>query len=105
MTDPEYRLKLFVLGQSPKSAAALSNLKRILEAQLRGRYALEVVDVGAHPDQAEHERILATPTLIRQAPAPVHRIIGDMSDTDKVLLGLGLGPQRGIIQKGLDEDA
>lgn len=100
MAELEFQLKLFVLGSTPKSAAALSNLRRLLERELPGRYALEVVDVALHPQQAEDEHILATPTLIKKAPGPVHRIIGDMSDTAKVLLGLGLGPSRGLTQRG-----
>jgi circadian clock protein KaiB len=89
----EYVLKLYVHGQSPKSRAALANLQRICEAELAGRYELTVIDVLQHPHLAEEERILATPTLVKAAPLPVHRIIGDMSVTEKVLLGLGLGPR------------
>lgn len=99
----ELQLRLFVLGQTPKSVVAQANLRRILEAEIPGRYHLEIVDVRDRPDLAEADRILATPTLIRRAPLPVHRIIGDMSDTEKVLLGLGLGPRRSHNPRGLDE--
>lgn len=94
-------LVLFILGSTPKSATALKNLRRLLEAQAKGRYTLEVVDVKTDPDRAEAERILATPTLIKKSPAPVHRIIGDMSDTEKVLFGLGIGPARSHNPRGL----
>lgn len=90
----EYMLRLFVLGDTPKSQAAIINLRRICENEIPNAYELEIVDVLQHPELAEEDRILATPTLIKKAPPPVHRIIGDMSLTDKVLLGLGIGPKR-----------
>lgn len=95
----EYQLRLFVLGQTAKSSAARVNLERICEERLSGRYELEVIDVLEHPDVAEAEKIVATPTLIKKLPLPVHRIVGDMSITEKVLLGLGIGP-RSTIPRG-----
>jgi circadian clock protein KaiB len=97
----EYELRLFVLGNSPKSQAAIANLRRLCEQEIFGRYELEIIDVMKNPDLAEEEKILATPTLIKKAPLPEHRLIGDMSLTDKVMLGLGLGPHRGTVQKGV----
>lgn len=85
-----YRLKLFVAGHSPRSAAAVATLKRICAEELAGSYELVVVDIVEQPELAEAARILATPTLIKESPAPVRRIIGDLSDKDKVFSGLGL---------------
>lgn len=98
----ELKLRLFVLGSSAKTQAALSNLKRILDVAAPGEYSLEVVDIRDNPELAEQQRILATPALIKLEPGPVHRIIGDMSDTAKVLLGLGLGPSRALNQRGVE---
>jgi circadian clock protein KaiB len=83
-----YILKLFVTGASPRTESAIANLQRICEEELRGQYTLEVIDVLEHPEAAENERILATPTLVKQLPPPLRRVIGDLSDKDKVLLGL-----------------
>ena len=96
-----YRLTLYVLGSSPKSQAAIFNLRRILEEEIPGRYELEIIDVMEHPELAEEDKVLATPTLIKKSPTPIHRVIGDMSITEKVRLGLGLGPKRGITQRGV----
>jgi circadian clock protein KaiB len=87
-----YILKLYVTGTSPRTGVAISNLRRICEQELQGRYVLEIIDVVEHPQLAEDERILATPTLIKQLPPPLRRVIGDLSDKDKVLLGLELQP-------------
>ena len=84
-----YRLKLYITGQTAKSERAIANLRRIFEDDFDD-YELTVVDLLEHPQLAEEERILATPMLIRQLPPPVRRIIGDLSDKDKVLLGLDL---------------
>lgn len=97
----ELKLTLYVLGRSAKSEAAIYNLQRLCEEELPGQYELEIVDVLAHPERAEQDKVLATPTLIKRAPPPVHRLIGDMSLTEKVRLGLGLGPRRGIMQRGV----
>lgn len=84
----KYVLTLFVTGTSPRTRVAMDNLKRICEQELSGLYKLEIVDVLENPQRAEDERILATPTLIKQLPPPLRRVIGDLSDKDKVLLGL-----------------
>jgi circadian clock protein KaiB len=84
----KYILTLYVTGTSPRTKIAIDNLNRICSQELDGRYELEIVDVLEHPQRAEDERILATPTLIKQLPPPLRRVIGDLSDKDKVLLGL-----------------
>ena len=84
----KYVLTLYVTGTSPRTRIAIDNLNRICAEELAGRYELEIVDVLEHPQRAEDDRILATPTLIKQLPPPLRRVIGDLSDTDKVLLGL-----------------
>ena len=84
----DYILTLYVSGTSPRAERAIANLRRICEEELGGRYKLDIVDVIEHPEVAERERILATPTLIKQLPPPLRRVIGDLSDKDKVLLGL-----------------
>jgi circadian clock protein KaiB len=87
-----YLLKLYVTGTSPRAELAVSNLRRICEQELRGEYELEIIDVLEHPQLAEDEKILATPTLIKQLPPPLRRVIGDLSDKEKVLLGLEVRP-------------
>ena len=88
------KLKLYVTGQTPRSAAAIANLQRLCEHELSGQYEIEVIDVLERPQLAEEERVLATPTLIKELPPPLRRIIGDLSDSEKVLLGLGLTPRQ-----------
>ncbi|MBF0096808.1 MAG: circadian clock protein KaiB [Magnetococcales bacterium] len=88
-----YLLKLYITGHTPRSAQAISNLQRICDQELAD-YQLQVIDVLEHPGLAEDEKILATPTLIRELPPPLRRIIGDLSNTEKVLLGLDLKPIR-----------
>ena len=83
-----YILKLYITGTSSRAERAISNLQRICEQDLRGQYQLEIIDVLEHPQRAEDDRILATPTLIKQLPPPLRRVIGDLSDKEKVLLGL-----------------
>lgn len=83
-----YLLKLYVTGSSPRAEVAIANLRRICEQELRGEYHLEIIDVLEHPQIAEDDKILATPTLIKQLPPPLRRVIGDLSDKTKVLLGL-----------------
>jgi circadian clock protein KaiB len=85
---PTYVLKLYVTGTSPRAEVAISNLRRICEQELRGQYELEIIDVLENPQVAEDDKILATPTLIKQLPPPLRRVIGDLSDKEKVLLGL-----------------
>ena len=84
----KYVLKLYVTGTSPRAELAIANLRRICDEDLNGQYALEIIDVLEQPEVAETDRILATPTLIKQLPPPLRRVIGDLSDKDKVLLGL-----------------
>ncbi|HTZ81065.1 MAG TPA: circadian clock KaiB family protein [Stellaceae bacterium] len=90
MTSEHYNLRLYVAGQTPKSLAAIANLKRICETHLAGRYAIEVIDVAANPQLAAMDQILAVPTLVRRLPEPLKRIIGDLSKIDRVLLGLDI---------------
>lgn len=85
-----YALTLFVLGDSPRSARAIENLKRLCEGRLRGVCDVEVVDVGADPERADTDRVMAVPTLVRVSPLPVRRVVGDLSDADRVLDGLGI---------------
>ena len=87
-----YLLKLYVTGTSSRTERAIANLRRICENELRGQYELEIIDVLEHPQVAEDDKILATPTLIKQLPPPLRRVIGDLSDTEKVLLGLEVQP-------------
>lgn len=90
--DGHYNLRLYVAGQTPKSSAALSNLKSLCEEHLAGRYRIEVVDLLEHPQLAAGDQILAVPTLVRRLPPPLKRIIGNLSDTERVLVGLDLRP-------------
>ena len=86
----KYILRLYISGASSRSAIALKNLKKICEENLQGRYDLEVIDLFQQPVLAKDEQIIAAPTLIKELPLPFRRIIGDMSDKDKVLIGLDL---------------
>jgi len=86
----KYALKLYVTGHTPRSQQAIDNLRGILEAEFADRYELEIIDVLDKPQLAEDEKILATPTLIKELPPPLRRVIGDLSDRDQVLLGLDL---------------
>jgi circadian clock protein KaiB len=85
-----YVLRLYVAGQTPKSIAAVANLKIICEEHLAGRYRIEVVDLLENPQLARGDQILAIPTLVRKLPLPVRRIIGDLSNTERVVVGLDL---------------
>ncbi len=87
-----WELRLYVAGQSPKSMTAFANLKRICEEKLAGRYTIEVVDLLENPKLAKGDQILAIPTLVRKLPEPVRKIIGDLSHTERVLVGLDLRP-------------
>jgi circadian clock protein KaiB len=86
-------LKLYVAGQSPKSVNAIANIKKLCELNLKGRYVLEVIDLYQQPQLAQDEQIIAVPTLIRRLPSPLRRIIGDMSNTERVLVGLDIRGQ------------
>ena len=83
-------LRLYVAGQSPKSLAAISNLKKICNDNQSGRYRIEVIDLVKNPALAKDHQILAIPTLVRSLPVPIRKIIGDLSDTDRVLVGLDM---------------
>ena len=85
-----YVLKLYVAGQSPKSVNAIANIKKLCDACLPGRYVLDVIDLYQQPQLAQGEQIIAVPTLIRKRPSPLRRIIGDMSNTARVLVGLDI---------------
>lgn len=87
---PELVLRLYIAGQTPRSLAALSNLKKICSEHLGGRYRVEVIDLLKDPALARDHQILAIPTLVRQIPAPLQKIIGDLSDTGRVLVGLDI---------------
>ena len=91
----KYLLRLFVTGASSRTGTAIANLRRICEQELGGQYDLEIIDVLEFPDLAEDEKILATPTLIKTLPLPLRRVIGDLSDKEKVLLGLEVYTVRG----------
>ncbi len=86
----KYLIKLYVTGQTPCAEQAIFNLRRICEQELAGRYELVVIDVLERPQLAEDEKILATPTVVKELPLPIRRIIGDLSDRERVLLGLDL---------------
>jgi circadian clock protein KaiB len=85
-----FQLKLYVAGQTPKSLAALSNLKKLCEEHLAGQYQIEVIDLVKNPQLAQGDQILAIPTLVRSLPEPIRKIIGDLSNTERVLVGLNL---------------
>jgi circadian clock protein KaiB len=87
-------LRLYVAGQTPRSLAAFSNLKRLCEEHLAGRYRIEVIDLVQNPQLAQGDQILAIPTLVRKLPEPIRKIIGDMSNTERVLVGLDLRPRQ-----------
>ncbi|CAL75370.1 MULTISPECIES: circadian clock KaiB family protein [unclassified Bradyrhizobium] len=92
MEQDGYNLRLYVAGQTPKSVAALANLKKLCETHLPGRYTIEVIDLMKDPALAQRDQIVAIPTLIRQLPEPLKRIIGDLSNAEKVLVGLDIAP-------------
>ena len=85
-----YSLRLYVAGQTPKSVLAFTNLKRICEQHLLGRYQIEIIDLLENPQLARGDQILAVPTLVRRLPEPIKKIIGDLSNTERVLVGLDL---------------
>jgi len=92
--DDVWLLRLYVAGQSPRSLRASVNLKTLCEEHLTGRYEIEIIDLAAQPALARSDDILAIPTLVRRMPAPRHKIIGDLSNTERVLVGLHLQPER-----------
>jgi len=88
----EWQLRLYVAGSTPRSAAALHNLKRLCETHLAGRYSIDVVDLLVNPQLAAGDQILAVPTLVRKFPEPIRKIIGDLSNEERVLVGLDVKP-------------
>lgn len=90
--EPVWNLRLYVATKTPKSVRALANLKALCEEHLGGRYRLEVIDLAEHPELAARHQIVAIPTLVRELPSPLRKIIGDLSNTERVLRGLELSP-------------
>jgi circadian clock protein KaiB len=93
MEHETYVLRLYITGMTPNSKKAVENVKKICEEYLKGRYELEVIDIYQQPALAQGEQIVAAPTLIKKLPGPLRRLIGDMSNTEKVLVGLDLRPK------------
>ncbi len=93
-TDHEFDLRLYVAGQTPKAARAFANLRKICEEHLAGRYRIEVIDLLEDPQLGRGDQILALPTLVRRLPQPIKKIIGDLSNTERVLVGLDLRSRR-----------
>jgi len=91
----KYELRLYVAGQTPRSLTAFANLKRICEEHLKGRYSIEVIDLLVNPQLAKGEQIVALPTLVRKLPPPIRKLIGDLSNTERVLVGLNIRPFEG----------
>ena len=91
--DPAYVLRLYVTGQTPRSILAIDNMRKICAEHLSERYTLEVIDIYQHPEACQEQQIIAAPTLIKVLPHPLRRIIGDLSNTEKVLVGLDLRPR------------
>jgi circadian clock protein KaiB len=92
----EYVLRLYVSGQTPRSILAIENMRRICAEYLSERYTLEVIDIYQHPEACQQEQIIAAPTLIKILPHPLRRVIGDLSNTEKVLVGLDLRPRADV---------
>jgi circadian clock protein KaiB len=90
----KWNLRLYTAGQSPKSLAALDNLKRMCEQHLAGRYTIEVIDLLKNPRLAKDDQIVAIPTLVRKLPEPLRRMVGDLSDTERALVGMQIKPQK-----------
>ncbi len=90
----KYVLKLYITGATPRSTKAIMNIREICEEHLKGRYKLEIIDIFQQPVLAKGEQIIAAPTLIKKLPHPLRRFIGDMSDTDRILVGLDLRPKK-----------
>jgi circadian clock protein KaiB len=93
LTPVEWDLRLYVAGPTPKSIAAFRNLEQLCEEHLAGRYRIEVIDLMKNPQLARGNQILAVPTLVRKLPVPIRKIIGNLSDTERVLVGLDLRPR------------
>jgi circadian clock protein KaiB len=93
-TRDRWILRLYVAGKTPKCITAFNNLKKICEDQLNGKYEIEVIDLLENPQLSREHQILAIPTLVRKLPVPVRKIIGDLSDTEKVIVGLDIKPSK-----------
>jgi len=93
--QPKYVLRLYIAGVSLRSSKAIENIKKVCEEYLKGRYELEVIDIYQHPVLAEGEQVIAVPTLIKKLPPPLRKFIGDLTDTEKILVGLDLQPKTG----------
>jgi circadian clock protein KaiB len=91
--EEKWELRLYVAGQSPRSLEAFANLKRICEEHLKGKYSIEVIDLLENPQLAKGDQILAVPTLVRKLPEPIRKIIGSLSEEDRVLVGLNIRPR------------
>jgi circadian clock protein KaiB len=91
--EETWELRLYVAGQTPKSMTAFSNLKKIAEENLKGKYTIEIIDLLKNPQLAAGDQILAIPTLVRKLPEPIKKIIGDLSNTERVLVGLDVRPK------------
>ncbi len=92
--EPAYSLRLYVTGATPKSQRAIDSIKAICEEHLKGRYELEVIDIYQQPSLAKGDQIVAAPTLIKKLPAPLRKLVGDLSNMERVLLGLDLRPKK-----------
>lgn len=88
----EWQLRLYIAGQTPKSITALENIKKYAEEHLKGKYSIEIIDLLKNPQLAEGDQILAVPTLVRKFPEPIRKIIGDLSNEERVLVGLNIKP-------------
>ncbi len=97
--EAKYVLRLYITGSSPRAIRAIANIRAICEEHLEGRYDLEIVDISENPTLAEGEQIIAAPTLIKKLPLPLRRFIGDMSQTDRILVGLDLRKSSGLPSK------
>lgn len=95
-TAPEWELRLYVAGQTARSIAALNNLRQLCEIHLKGRYQIEIIDLLVNPQLSRTDEIMAVPTLVRKLPTPMRKIIGDLSNTERVLVGLQLRPSLAV---------
>ena len=98
----EYQLRLYVAGYTSKARAALENLSKICETHLEGRYSIEVIDLLKNPQLAAGDQILAVPTLVRKLPEPIKKIIGDLSDEERVLIGIDLLPKSKVSHEEIE---
>jgi circadian clock protein KaiB len=94
VSEDKYELRLYVAGRTTKSVAAINNLNKLCEEHLKGKYIIEVIDLLVHPQLAEGDQIFAIPTLVKKVPEPIRKIIGDLSNEEKVLVGLNIRPAK-----------